>query len=86
MADTRAGKIRGYNNGKVKVFKGVPYGQPTGGANRWLPAKTPIPWKGVREATKQGDKCPQNEGAPMQEETVSLGKEPMSEDCLNLDV
>ncbi|MEO6340825.1 MAG: carboxylesterase family protein, partial [Caulobacteraceae bacterium] len=86
VADTTAGKIRGYANGRIKVFKGVPYGQPTGGANRWLPAKAPIAWKGVRDATKQGDKCPQNEGAPMEEEAVQLGKETMSEDCLNLDV
>ena len=86
VADTASGQIRGYTSGKIKVFKGVPYGQPTGGANRWLPAKAPIPWKGVRDTVKQGDKCPQNEGAPMAEETVALGKEPMSEDCLNLDV
>ena len=86
VADTKSGKIRGYTDKKIHVFKGVPYGQPTGGANRWLRAKAPVAWTDVRDCTKQGQKCPQNEGAPMVEETVALGKEAMGEDCLNLDI
>ena len=86
VAKTTSGMIRGSLDGSIKVFKGIPYGQPTGGANRWLPAKAPVAWGGVRDALKQGDKCPQNLGAPMAEEAVQLGQEPMSEDCLNLDV
>jgi para-nitrobenzyl esterase len=86
VADTRSGKIRGYMSGKINVFKGVPYGQPTGGANRWLPPKAVAPWTTVRDCTVQGQKCPQNEGAPMVEEAVALGKEPMGEDCLNIDI
>ena len=54
VADTAYGKIQGYADGPIKVFKGVPYGASTEGANRWLPAKPPQPWSGVRETTKQG--------------------------------
>jgi para-nitrobenzyl esterase len=68
------------------VFKGVPYGASTEGANRWLPAKPPQPWSGVRDTTKQGPMCPQRFGTPMKEETDMLQNGPYSEDILNLNV
>jgi len=43
VASTQYGKVRGYLDGGVFTFKGVPYGQDTSGANRWLPAKPPTP-------------------------------------------
>jgi para-nitrobenzyl esterase len=86
VADTAYGKIQGYTDGPIKVFKGVPYGASTEGANRWLPAKPPQPWTGVRETTKQGTMCPQRFGTPMKEETDMLQTGPVGEDCLNLNV
>jgi para-nitrobenzyl esterase len=86
VADTAYGKIQGYADGPIKVFKGVPYGASTEGANRWLPAKPPQPWSGVRDTTKQGPMCPQRFGTPMKEETDMLQKGPYSEDILNLNV
>src|ERR1044071_9139417 len=44
IAKTQYGKVRGYLDGGVFTFKGVPYGQTTAGENRWLPAKAPKPW------------------------------------------
>ncbi len=87
VATTTAGKIRGYANGPVKVFKGIPYGASTAGANRFMAPKPPTPWAGVRDATKLGDKSPQlpTKGI-MEEEIVSLDKSPMSEDCLVLNL
>jgi len=41
IAKTQYGKVRGFVDGGVLTFKGVPYGQTTAGANRWLPAKAP---------------------------------------------
>src|SRR5678815_3482202 len=38
VATTQYGKVRGYVEDGVLTFKGVPYGGPTGGENRWLPA------------------------------------------------
>jgi para-nitrobenzyl esterase len=38
VAKTRYGKVRGFLDGGVLTFKGVPYGQTTAGENRWLPA------------------------------------------------
>jgi para-nitrobenzyl esterase len=86
VAHTEYGEIRGYNDGPVKVFKGVPYGAPTGGANRWLPPKPPAHWSGIRDTAAAGPMSPQNLGVPMAEEDAMVQKGPMSEDCLNLNV
>ena len=59
IANTQYGKVRGYLDGGVFTFKGVPYGQDTGGANRWLPAKPPTPWTDERHTLIYGANCPQ---------------------------
>ncbi len=59
VAQTQYGKIRGYEDGGVLTFKGVPYGQDTGGENRWLPCKPPTPWDGERPTLVYGANCPQ---------------------------
>ena len=87
VANTKYGKIRGIANGSIKVFKGVPYGASTAGANRFMPPQPPAPWSDVRDTIAYGDQSPQ---APamgfMEEEIVSLDHSPMSEDCLRLNV
>ena len=60
VAQTQYGKVRGYEDGGVLTFKGVPYGQPTGGDNRWLPCKPPAAWDGERPTLVYGANCPQN--------------------------
>ena len=52
--------MRGFVDGGVFTFKGIPYGQDTGGENRWLPAKPPTPWKDEYPALIYGPNCPQN--------------------------
>ena len=59
VATTQYGKVRGYVEDGVLTFKGVPYGAPTGGENRWLPAKPPTPWDGEYPALIYGANCPQ---------------------------
>ena len=60
IAKTQYGKVRGYLDDGVFIFKGVPYGQTTAGENRWLPAKPPTPWKDERPTLVYGANCPQN--------------------------
>ena len=60
IANTQYGKVRGFVAGDVFTFKGIPYGQDTGGENRWLPAKPPTPWKDEYPALIYGGNCPQN--------------------------
>src|SRR6476660_4504666 len=59
VAKTQYGGVRGYIEDGVLTFKGVPYGAPTGGENRWLPAKPPKPWEGEYAALIYGANCPQ---------------------------
>jgi para-nitrobenzyl esterase len=47
VANTTSGKIRGVvQENKVNAFRGVPYGAPTGGANRFMPPVKPEAWTG----------------------------------------
>ncbi len=59
IAKTQYGKVRGYVDGGVITFKGVPYGQTTAGENRWLPAQPPTPWTDEYPALVYGANCPQ---------------------------
>jgi para-nitrobenzyl esterase len=59
IASTQYGKVRGFVDGGVFTFKGVPYGQSTAGENRWLPAKPPNPWSDEYPALIYGGNCPQ---------------------------
>jgi para-nitrobenzyl esterase len=65
VATTEYGKIRGISSLKVLSFRGVPYGGPTDGANRFMPPTKPAPWKGVRDTTKAGPKAMQTTGDVM---------------------
>src|ERR1035441_5921512 len=60
IAKTQYGKVRGFVDGGVLTFKGIPYGQTTAGENRWLPAQPLKPWKDEFPALVYGANCPQN--------------------------
>ncbi len=92
VAATSAGKVRGATLDSVHVFKGVPYGASTAGANRFLPPQPPLPWKGEREALDYGPSTPQSDPAVARRESAvsgligDLSDRPESEDCLVLNV
>jgi len=83
---TSAGRIRGYIDNGVNVFKGVPYGGSTAGAGRFMPPQKPQPWTGVRDAFEFGGRAPQFVGGEPEEMLSTDPREAQSEDCLMLNV
>ncbi|HKE59802.1 MAG TPA: carboxylesterase/lipase family protein [Pyrinomonadaceae bacterium] len=75
VANTKAGRVRGYTDNGINVFKGIRYGADTTG-RRFMPPLPPAPWSDVRDALNYGPSAPQG----------SRPNEPTSEDCLFLNV
>ena len=69
---------------EVRVYKGVPFAAPPVGDLRWKGPKPAQPWQGVRSATKFSAVCYQT---PYPKMSIYYREpEPMSEDCLYLNV
>ncbi len=92
VVETAYGKVRGISTDGVHVFKAIPYGDTTTGANRFMPPQPPKPWTGVKDCLAYGPMTPQGNGTP---ETPGPSKytrlyagrpEQQSEDCLILNV
>ena len=92
IAETAYGKVKGTSVNGIYTFKGIRYGAPTGGENRFMPPKEPAPWTGVLDALEYGNSAPQtNPNATGGGEGLfpPVGGEPKrteSEDCLFLNV
>ena len=88
--ETTSGKVQGMSIGPIKMFKGIPYGAPTSGKNRFMPPAKPTPWTGVREAYDFGPISPQTFSDPRGEygRLIMWDRHVggMGEDCLTLNV
>ena len=59
LAPTSHGDVRGRMSDGVSAFKGIRYGGPTGGANRFQPPQPPGPWSEPADALEFGFCAPQ---------------------------
>ena len=84
--ETSAGRVRGYLENKVQVFKGVPYGASTAGKNRFMPPQKPQAWTGVKDAFEYGPRAPQIVGGEPEEMLPTDPREAQGEDCLVLNI
>src|SRR5947209_8314183 len=81
---TQSGIVEGAvsADGRIRIFKGIPFAAPPVGNLRWRPPQ-PVPlWTGVRKATEFRARCMQG---GIYEDMVFRDPGP-SEDCLYLNV
>jgi len=83
LVDTAFGKVRGADTEGIKIFKGIPYGANTAGANRFMPPADPAKWSGVRDALAFGPSAPQTDPGAR---AAVAGRSVESEDCLVLNI
>jgi para-nitrobenzyl esterase len=80
IVDTSFGKIQGYKENGIEIFKGIPYAEPPIGDLRFSEPKPKKKWQGVKDTIKCGPMAPQHEP---EDPRIHL---PESEDCLYLNV
>lgn len=80
VVKTTAGLVQGVATLDKRHFAGIPYAAPPVGPLRWQPPQPVAPWAGVRDATKVGPRCLQDEGSDLE-----MGRQ-TDEDCLTLNV
>lgn len=85
-ADTRHGKVRGAVDGNISIFKGIPYGASTAGANRFRKPQPPRAWSGVRDALAYPSMAPQPPAPPRGLFASWTDPSSIGEDCLGLNI
>ena len=85
VVNAPAGEVQGLTEGKLNVFKGIPYAQPPVGQMRWKPPVAAVRWNGIKQATDFGPACLQPQSR--RTNNIYLGPMlPVSEDCLTLNI
>jgi para-nitrobenzyl esterase len=87
VVETTTGRVRGARAAGICGFLGIPYGK----AQRFLPPEPATAWSGVRDALAFGPRAPQpttDPGMlpPSMKGWARFATEPVSEDCLVLNV
>lgn len=65
IVEIASGRVQGYLEEGVKVFKGIPYGASTAGQGRFRPPQPPKPWAGVKQTIAYGPPTPQGRPSNM---------------------
>ena len=90
VVETTYGKLAGYTDQGVFVFKGIPYGASTAGAGRFKAPTPPKSWTGVRGSRAFGPQAPQAYRSVWENDEEAFLFQwdygYSSEDCLRLNV
>jgi para-nitrobenzyl esterase len=90
IAETKYGRVQGFILNDIFQFRGIPYGAPTGGSNRFMPPRPPEPWQEVLPAVWWGNTAPQlmdnRYGNVWASFADHWNYDDVSEDCLRLNV
>jgi para-nitrobenzyl esterase len=86
VVTTKSGKLEGFTENGLYVFKGVPYAAQPVGDLRWMPTQPVKPWSGVRPAKKFGAISPQNAMPVAAPGMPDFSKEVQDEGCLYLNI
>jgi para-nitrobenzyl esterase len=90
--ETAGGRVQGLVSSGIRQFKGVPYGAPTAGANRFRRPQPPRPWSHTRECFGYGPVSPQvpydfnHQYARLIQFDLNVAMGGMGEDCLHLNI
>jgi para-nitrobenzyl esterase len=88
IVETKYGRVEGYSEENIRIYKGIPFAAPPVGNLRWKAPQPPSSWNGVK-------KCVAFSASPVQTKPVPYlcwSKEfiappaPLSEDCLYLNI
>ncbi|MBN2173053.1 MAG: carboxylesterase/lipase family protein, partial [Bacteroidales bacterium] len=81
IIETAFGKLRGYRENGVSIFKGIPYAGSVSGKNRFQKAGPVEPWPGIRDALRLG-----NPSIQPPNQTYGINEPDPAEDCLVLNI
>ena len=82
---TSYGKVRGFLDQGIAVFKGIPYGSDTA-KRRFQSPLPPVPWVGVKDTLHFGPRAPQPGNGRSSASSLTGPDDPVSEDCLYLNL
>ncbi|OHD04848.1 MAG: hypothetical protein A2095_02890 [Sphingomonadales bacterium GWF1_63_6] len=81
VVETTAGRVSGVRERGCDIFRGVPYAGSVSGKHRFRAPVAPVPWAGIRDATRPGAPSIQVAG-----QTFGIGEPSPAEDCLTLTI
>jgi len=80
---TTSGTVQGFVRDGMARWRAIPYARPPMGPLRFRAPQLPLPWRGVRYCEEFANCAPQD---PRYTYVGRSGRQPMSEDCLTLNV